>query len=119
MVPTHDLLDLSVLQELRETVGDTVFQEIGETFAEQIALIVERLDDPACQNQIECLERNAHELAGAAGSFGATALAECARDVMLAGRAGNLDNTRALIPELATTSAMTLDAFARYCTSLS
>lgn len=118
MAATHDLLDLAVLQELRETTGDAVFQEIGETFAEQIALIVPRLEDPACQAEVACLERYAHELAGASGSFGAKALATGAREMMEAGRTGDLAATRALVPNLSNISALTLEAFARYCESL-
>jgi HPt (histidine-containing phosphotransfer) domain-containing protein len=118
MVAAHDLLDLSVLEELRESAGNAVFLEIGETFTEQIALIVSRLEEPACQNALDCLERNAHELAGAAGTFGATALAACARDMMVAGRAGDLEKTRALVAPLSGISSRTLLAFADYCASL-
>ncbi len=119
MTSMLSLLNVSILEELRETAGDEVFQEIGETFSEQIELIVGRFEDAGCLGDIDCLERNAHELAGAAGTFGAPALASCARDVMAAGRTGNLEQAQARIAPLTETGRATLAAFKCYCASLS
>lgn len=119
MAVTQELLDMTVLEEFRETAGDAVFLEIGETFVEQIALIISRIEESSCLDDLDCLERNAHELAGAAGAFGGKALAAAAREVMAVGRTGDVEKTRTLIPSLANTGRETLEAFRRYCASLS
>jgi HPt (histidine-containing phosphotransfer) domain-containing protein len=114
----QEVLDRAVLEELRDAAGGDAFLEIAQTFTEQIGLIVERLVAPECLADLDCLERNAHELAGAAGTFGAPSLTTQARAVMAACRENDGAAARDQIAPLVTTAQTTLDAFNRYCQEL-
>ncbi len=108
-----------MLEELRETAGDEAFQEIAETFTEQIEVIVNRLGARECSEDLKYLERNSHELAGAVGTFSAPALASHARNLMASCRAGNHSEARDLVASLLQAVDETLEAFSAYRRSLS
>jgi len=114
-----DILDEAVLRDLLDSAGEEVFREIGETFAEQVDLLVNQARDSAGEGDVERFQRTAHELAGAAGTFGALALANQARIIMDLCRKGDRDDALAQLPGLVEIAEETQAAFGAYLDRLS
>lgn len=73
------IIDLRVLQELRETAGPEFVAELAQTFAEDVPGMLSALDDARAAGDTVAFRRAAHSLKANASTFGALPLAGLAR----------------------------------------
>jgi histidine phosphotransfer protein HptB len=82
---TGTLIDLSVLAELQETMGRDFAAELVATFLQEAPGMLSDLRQAAADNDADGFRRAAHSIKSNASLFGATALADLARDMELGG----------------------------------
>jgi len=102
------LLDQDYLQANYHDAGFSyLLPEIFELFLEQTAIYLHRLGELLKQGKIQEMSENAHTLKGAAGSIGATALAEAAEVLEHAVVYADLATTTVLLENLIDLSRLT------------
>lgn len=109
----HDgIIDHQAFEELRETTGDEFLCELLTTFLDEAPRMIADLRDAAEKGDADRFRRAAHSIKSNAITFGATALAEQAREMELDGLAGEapaggtaMEALEALDAEYARTSA--------------
>jgi HPt (histidine-containing phosphotransfer) domain-containing protein len=111
-------IDRAVLDEFYDTTGDEVFREIGVTFTEQISLLITALKAAVGAQDSSEVERITHELAGAAGTFGADALTDRARNATEMCRTGQEAAAFAGAADICMEARATLVAFKAYLAAL-
>ena len=79
----HDVIDQSVLDELREATGDEFLSELITTFLDEAPGMIADLRAAARKGDADLFRRSAHSLKSNATTFGATALADQARGLEL------------------------------------
>jgi HPt (histidine-containing phosphotransfer) domain-containing protein len=75
------IIDLHVLQELRDTAGPDFAAELAQTFAEDVPGMLSALEASRAAGDAVAFRRAAHSLKANASTFGALPLAELARDL--------------------------------------
>jgi HPt (histidine-containing phosphotransfer) domain-containing protein len=88
-----DAVDAAALVRLREALGGTIGLAI-RPFLEDMPVYLDELDAAAAAGQGKAMRYTAHAVKGAAGNFGATGLAELARDMEALAEAGQVDGGR-------------------------
>ena len=78
-------IDSAVFAELRDSMGDDFAAELVATFLDEAPGMLADLAQASDAGDAEAFRRAAHSLKSNAGIFGATALAERARALELAG----------------------------------
>ena len=78
---TEDLLDLHMLAELYETMGESLSQSLMQDFIKQVEGQLAVLLDPANPLPLEVLRREIHRLSGSAAMFGAKAFTQNLREI--------------------------------------
>ena len=111
---TEELIDHSVVEELREAMGPEAFADIAATYSDQVGLIVQRFVRAAAASDRCQMALAAHELVGLAGTMGAPRLAALVRLAMARGRNEPEAYCSALASEMDAAATATLDAFQRY-----
>ena len=78
---TESLVDQTVISELIEATGEEFAEELVMTFLEEAPQIIESLKAAAIAADADGYRRAAHSIKSNAYTFGATALAELARNI--------------------------------------
>jgi HPt (histidine-containing phosphotransfer) domain-containing protein len=82
---TGAVLDAAAYAELQDTMGADFALELLETFLAEAPVMLDGLRQAAAAGDAEGFRRAAHSIKSNAGLFGATALADMARDMELGG----------------------------------
>ena len=85
-------IDLSVLESLKELMGDT-FDILITTFIDDTGKLVHSLSQLQKQNDIEVFTRNAHSIKSSSANLGAMQLSAIAAELEAQGKAGDIANT--------------------------
>ncbi len=93
------VLDNSVLNELRDNIGDNL-AGLFEVFLEDIPAYIETLEKSIADNDASALVQAAHAIKGSSGNVGANRLAEAARHLEQLGRSGTTTNAERLLVAL-------------------
>ena len=80
---SENLVDRAIISELIETTGDEFACELVMTFLEETPRIIENLKEAVSKLDANGYRRAAHSIKSNANTFGASALAELARQIEL------------------------------------
>ena len=86
-----EIIDRSVLDELSESVGDDFVGELIDTFIEEAPGMFHEMQQALSDSDVDSFRRGAHSLKTNAATFGATELAEKAKDLETIARENNLE----------------------------
>jgi HPt (histidine-containing phosphotransfer) domain-containing protein len=86
-----ELIDRSVLEGLSESVGEDFMGELIDTFLEEAPGMFKEIEQALSESDAEGFRRAAHSLKTNANTFGATELAERAKELEYMARENNLD----------------------------
>jgi len=86
-----EIIDRSVLATLSESVGDDFLGELVETFIEEAPGMFLEMEQALSARDADSFRRAAHSLKTNANTFGATALAEKAKELEAMARANDLE----------------------------
>ena len=103
---TEDLIDETVFAELTDAMGAEFAEELVTTFLGDAPNMFAELTDAVASGDIDAYRRAAHSIKSNAQVFGATALAEQARDIEM----GELATDTAAAQALQATFDQTADA---------
>ena len=92
-------LDPAVFAELQAATGADFAAELAATFLEEAPGMIAELKQAAAAGDSDSFRRAAHSLKSNANTFGASALAELARQMELSGLSGPLPDLAALDAE--------------------
>lgn len=108
----EDLLDLSIIQGLKEMNDDEndFFKEILDLYNEQFPELYNKIVQTARNNDLESLSKNAHALKGASLNIGAKELAGICKTIELNSKNGISEGTDDLIEKIQQVYKITLDA---------
>lgn len=84
-----DILDLSMLQDLVETLGKASFSGLLDGFVKKADEIIDAMERSAGNKDIAPLGARAHELKGMAGNFGMKAISDQAKAIEKAAKTGD------------------------------
>jgi HPt (histidine-containing phosphotransfer) domain-containing protein len=90
-------LDAAILQQLRETLGESTTAEIVETFLGEGPELVATMRRSVEQVDADALRRAAHTLKSNAATFGGAALAALCDELERIGEAGAVDGAADLV----------------------
>jgi HPt (histidine-containing phosphotransfer) domain-containing protein len=102
-VPASSVLDMSVVQALRELGGDddpNLFDEVVELFLTDTKRNVEKLVVALCGRDAQALHRIAHTMKSSSANVGAMHLSKLCFEIEKLGRAGTCDGAQALVDEV-------------------
>ncbi|MDS9992871.1 ATP-binding protein [Xanthomonas sp. A2111] len=85
------VLDIAVLDELREVIGGASVAQIVELFLADAPLLIQRLEQAAATAQSDAMREAAHTLKSSAANLGALALSAAALRIESGVRTGTLD----------------------------
>ena len=85
------LIDHTVFNVLKESVGDDFIGELVQAFLEESPLMLDEMRTAIAAEEVDGLRRAAHSLKSNANTFGATSLAELAKDLEFMARENNLN----------------------------
>ncbi|MCW0422575.1 hypothetical protein NB713_000518 [Xanthomonas sacchari] len=85
------VLEIAVLDELREVIGSASVAQIVELFLADAPLLIQRLEQAAATAQSDALREAAHTLKSSAANLGALALSAAALRIESGVRTGTLD----------------------------
>src|SRR4051794_29951812 len=108
------ILDPSVLAELRESVGgdDEFIADLITTYVNEGNDHLSAIDAAAAAADAAAVVRPAHTLKSSSAALGAMRLAQIARDIEMAGRAGDAGDLGTRVAEARTAWQETLTALA-------
>ena len=106
------MIDTQTFAELQDNAGSDFVVELVDTFAEEAPLLLAELRSSFASGAADTFRRAAHSLKSNSNTFGASALAERARSLELAGLPATAEPIDALAQEL-TRSVAALQALAR------
>lgn len=109
---TESVIDPPAFAELQASAGADFVAELVDTFADEAPTIVAELRRALADGSVEPFRRAAHSLKSNSSTFGATRLADLARDLELGGLPADASGIDALAGELETT-VVALRALAR------
>ena len=85
------LIDQTIFNALKESVGDDFIGELVQTFLEEAPLMLDEIQTAVSAGEVEGFRRAAHSLKSNANTFGATSLAELAKELENMARENNLN----------------------------
>ena len=94
------VIDQATFDNLTELVGDDFIGELVETFFEEAPQLLAQMSRALEDGDAEAFRRAAHSLKSNGSSFGATRLAELARELEYLGRDQRLDEAGPKLPHL-------------------
>lgn len=84
-------IDLNTFNSLKESTGADFIQELITTFLEDAPLQIQQMKEALQKKDAEAFRRAAHTVKSNAATFGATELANIARELENMGRENNLE----------------------------
>lgn len=96
---TPEVLDQSVIDRLRKTIGDA-FIRMVEVFCEDTPKYLQDLTQAVAASDYQSMFSIAHTLKGGSLNFGAHRVAEISKQIEAIGRKGSMKNVDNLLPEL-------------------
>jgi len=96
-----DLIDRTVFEPLRATVGRDVLHEVLAAFRADSEQLIGTMRTALTQADTDAFRRAAHSLKSNAASFGARTVAALARDLESLARSGSLDGAAGVVEQLA------------------
>ena len=87
----QSLIDQTILNALKESVGDDFIGELIQTFLEEAPLMLDEIQTAAADEEADNLRRAAHSLKSNSAIFGATYLGELAKELECMARENNLN----------------------------
>jgi HPt (histidine-containing phosphotransfer) domain-containing protein len=94
-------LDLSVLEQLRQTMGGGSLGDLVSTFADDARELVATMRRALTEQDVASFRRAAHSLNSNAAGFGARTLSALARGLETLAKTGSLDGAAARLERLA------------------
>ena len=85
------MIDQTIFNALKESVGDDFIGELVHTFLEEAPLMLDEIQTAVAAGEAESFRRAAHSLKSNANTFGATTLAELAKELEYMARENNLN----------------------------
>lgn len=110
-------LDLSILHNLHDAIGDDVI-EVIEFFLDYLPDQIKHLHQTLDKNDASSLQREAHSIKGGAGNLGARSLASLCRDLENQVADHAMDAARATILEIDDEAQRTREALIRFLASI-
>ncbi len=107
---TEAIIDQATFDGLTELVGDDFIGELVETFFEEAPELLTEIKRALDQGDAEAFRRASHSLKSNGESFGATRLANLARELEALGRDGRLEEARPKVPQLESAYEETVQA---------
>jgi histidine phosphotransfer protein HptB len=86
----NEHVDRTILQALRESVGEDFIGVMLDTFLEETAQLMKDLQSSLSANDADAFRRAAHSMKSNAATFGAMRLSELAKELETIARAGSL-----------------------------
>ena len=87
----QSLIDRTIFNTLKESVGDDFIGELVQTFLEEAPLMLDDIQSAAAAKEVDNLRRATHSLKTNAATFGAISLAELAKELEYMARENNLN----------------------------
>ncbi len=87
----EDWLDLSMLNSLKDALGEDPFKDLLKGFIEKAEEIVDTIEGLIEENNISSMGARGHELKGMAGNFGMSTLSNIAGEIEKAAKTQNGD----------------------------
>ncbi len=103
MIPA--VIDPHTFDELQANAGADFVAELVDTFAEEAPALLAEMRTALADGAAERFRRAAHSLKSNSSTFGATRLAELARELELGGLPTNFQAIEALVPQVEATLA--------------
>jgi len=97
---TENVIDRSIFDGLRDSVGDDFIGELVSTFDEEAPLMIENMRKALSAQDTDVFRREAHSMKTNAATFGANALAELAKKLEYLARENQLDQVGRQLEEL-------------------
>lgn len=97
---TENVIDRSVFDGLKDSVGDDFIGELVSTFGEEAPLMIANLRKALSAQDVDAFRREAHSMKTNAATFGATDLSELARKLEYLARDDQLDQVVGELDEL-------------------
>ena len=88
---TENMIDRTVFDSLKDSVGDDFIGELVETFGEEAPLMIGNLRQALSAHDVDTFRREAHSMKTNAATFGATSLADLAKTLEQLARENQLD----------------------------
>jgi HPt (histidine-containing phosphotransfer) domain-containing protein len=85
------VIDINIFNSLKESTGADFIGELIDTFLEDALLQIQYMKDTLEKKDAEAFRRAAHTIKSNAATFGATELANLARELESMGRENNLE----------------------------
>lgn len=85
------VIDKATFEELKEMSGADFINELIDAFLEDAPHMISQMEMALRAKDVESFRRNAHSLKSNANTFGATDLADLAKELEFMGRENNLD----------------------------
>lgn len=85
-------ISLTVIKELKETVGADFIVELVDTYAEETPKLFTELRTALAEKNCETFRRAAHSIKSTSNSLGALKFGELAKELEYMGRDGDLSN---------------------------
>jgi HPt (histidine-containing phosphotransfer) domain-containing protein len=94
------VIDRTVYDDLKETVGDDFFQELVDTFLIDTTALVKDLGEALEKNQTDTVRRTAHSLKSNSATFGAARLSQLAKEMEFMAKDGKLEDGGAKLTDI-------------------
>jgi len=88
---SENLIDQSVFDALKDSVGVDFISELVNTFGEEAPTMITNLRQALSDKNVDAFRREAHSMKTNAATFGATELAELAKSLEYLARENQLD----------------------------
>ena len=85
------IIDINTFNSLKESTGADFINELIDTFLEDTPIQIQQMKDALNKKDAESFRRAAHTIKSNAATFGATELANLARELEGMGRENNLE----------------------------
>ena len=88
---TENVIDRSIFDALKDSVGDEFIGELVTTFGEEAPVMIANLSQALLTQEADVFRREAHSMKTNAATFGATGLSELAKKLEYLSRENQLD----------------------------
>ena len=97
----EQLVDQATFGQLQEMMGAEFLAELIDTYCQETPQLIETLEQALARNDAPAFQRTAHSIKSSSASLGALPLSDLARELEMAGKAGQLSGAEARVQQLA------------------